>query len=982
MAVLKSTPSLSPFEADERQSEAILHDHGPMLVVAGAGTGKTTVLIRRIARLIREKHARPDEILAVTYTENAAREMRERVEAELRGIDVSALQVKTFHAYCNELLIRNGKGFGVLEDCDLWIYLRRRIRELGLNYFVRAANVSQFLHDLLDFLRRCQDELITPEKYADYVRRLESGELPIPRVSKPNDQLRDDEVLGRCKEIASVFATVERMLQEDNLGTFGHMITKAHDLLQQHESILAHERDHSRFILVDEFQDVNFAQVKIVRNLAGTGKNVFAVGDPDQAIYRFRGASSAAFGLFQHQFPSARMVVLEKNRRSTTPILRTAFALISENPPVFGQASLDYERVPLVSAREESAKKQGIDLPSPPVDAAVLTQKEVESADLISTIRQKRRSLRNNWKDFAVLYRIQSHREQLVSDLADEQIPFTIENMDVLDTPEVRDLFACLRATVSPSDAASLFRVAALPQFAIRGETLRAAMQSIPKNSTGASVATVLARIEGGEAVLEVLKRTRDEISPPDMKCDAALEIIVRRFALNRTSRPVVAVFEFVGKWQKKSITDAGNVVEFLEYMEYFPDAHGVISLAATDEDAIRLMTAHAAKGLEFDHVFILRANSSSFPCSYKEPLVEFPPELRDPDSVAESEGKVLHEQEERRLFYVAMTRARDSLTLYAQQGRGKDPTPAGFLRNLLGNSSLGRWLRPRNARALQAEIFAEEAALSRVNAWLAMAPVLDLNSRLSATAVESYSKCPLQFKLEREWHIPRKVPAAIHYGAAIHTVLRSYYDSIRRGRPIPDPDLIELFRTNLADAHIEERYQHDLYEAQGVQQLTDFLAVAHATPVPDVLHTEEPFEVRIGDAVVVGRIDRVDALANDRVAIIDYKTGKPRTQDNTDKSLQLSIYAIAAREKWGYETGRLIFYNLAENRGVVTTRDQSALKKAKSTIEQVVEDIAAKKFDPKPGFHCGFCPYRNLCPATEKRLYSPIAAKGATTRN
>src|SRR5207302_672872 len=174
-------------QPDERQREAIEHVHGPMLVVAGAGTGKTTVLTRRIAHLIREGHARPDEILALTYTDNASREMRERVELELSGTNLAPLQVCTFHAYCNNLLIRCGKNFGVLDDKDLWIYLRRHIRELHLNYFVRAANVSQFLDDLLDFIRRCQDELVGPERYQEYVRRLQCSELAIPRVTKSKD---------------------------------------------------------------------------------------------------------------------------------------------------------------------------------------------------------------------------------------------------------------------------------------------------------------------------------------------------------------------------------------------------------------------------------------------------------------------------------------------------------------------------------------------------------------------------------------------------------------------------------------------------------------------------------------------------------------------------------------------------------------------------------------------------------------------------
>src|SRR6266576_5147501 len=179
----KSTNRPAAFVPDERQREAIEHVRGPMLVVAGAGTGKTTVLTRRLARLIRDGHARPDEILALTYADNSATEMRERVQAELRGTDISGLRTTTFHAYGNELLKSSARGFGVLDDKDLWIYLRKRLPDLHLNYFVRAANVAQFLDDLLDFMRRCHDELVGPEKYTAYVCRLARSEFPVRRVS-------------------------------------------------------------------------------------------------------------------------------------------------------------------------------------------------------------------------------------------------------------------------------------------------------------------------------------------------------------------------------------------------------------------------------------------------------------------------------------------------------------------------------------------------------------------------------------------------------------------------------------------------------------------------------------------------------------------------------------------------------------------------------------------------------------------------------
>src|SRR5712692_9457389 len=984
VAVLKFIPAPRAFEPDARQREAIEHVYGPMLVVAGAGTGKTTVLTRRIARLIREHQVRPGEILAVTYTDNSAREMRERVRDELRGTDVSDLQVTTFHAYCNNLLIRCGKQFGVLDEKDLWIFLRKRLRELRLNYFVRAANVSQFLDDLLDFMRRCQDELVGPDKYAEYVRRLEGGELPIPRVCKSKDvgALTDEEVLGRCQEIASVFATVERMLHQENLGSFGHMITRAYELLQQDSELLGRERKRARFILVDEFQDANFAQVKILRKLAGEECNVFAVGDPDQAVYRFRGASSAAFGLFQRHFPEAKLVALEKNRRSTTPILRCAFALISKNPDIFpaGKGStFPYQRSPLVSAREEEAKRENRELQSVPVEAAVLTAKEVECSDLVTTIQQLHSQSRCRWKDIAVLYRQHAHRDPLAAELAEKGVPFSIENMDVMDTPEVRDLFACVGAVVSEADSASLLRVATLPQFAIDPGTLRAGIRALPRDAKEAGVALVLRQIEGGEAVLEALRRTRDEITQAGAKSRAALGIIIRRLELDGRSRPLAAVLEFVGKWEEKPITKTGEIAELLEYLNYFREARGVIPMPSPDQNAVRLITAHAAKGLEFDHVFILRANSNSFPSSYKELLVEFPPELRDPDSVAQGEGKTLHDQEERRLFYVAMTRARDSLTIYARQGKGKDATPPGFLRDLLKDPGLSRWLQKRHARAFQTDMFGEAGAsvsASRTSEWLSLAPDSNLHAKLSATAVQTYEICPLQFKLERDWRIPREAPAAMQYGAAMHRVLRIYYDSVRFQRPITDDALVELFRADLAAAGIQDRYQHELYERQGVEQLREFLSTSRRAPLPEVLHTEESFEVKMGNATVVGRIDRIDQISAGHVVITDYKTGKPQSQEDADESLQLSIYALAAREKWGYHADHLVFFNLEENSSAITRRSELQLEEAKLKVEDVAENIAAGRFDPNPGFHCSFCPYRNLCPATEKRFYRTPAAK------
>jgi ATP-dependent DNA helicase UvrD/PcrA len=972
------TSSSRPFIPDERQRQAIEHVDGPMLVVAGAGTGKTSVLTHRIEYLVREGHAQPDEILALTYTRNAAGEMRDRVRSLLGGKTVHAT---TFHDYCLDLLKRCGKDFGVLDEQDLWIYLRRRIRELHLEHFIRAANIGQFLSDLLKFVARCHDELVTPEDYQEYVERLARGEVSIPRVAKSKKVLTDSEVLGRCREIARVFSSMERWLREENLGTFSHMITRAHDVLHSDERFLSEARARARFILADEFQDANFAQIRILSRLAGPGANLFAVGDPDQGIYRFRGASSAAFELFQRSFPSTRFVVLEKNRRSTTPILRTAFAVINENPPVAAKDSSGaYQRVPLQSAREEDALRSGQKLASPPVEAVILTSRDAEGANIVSTIRDLQKKSRCKWSDFGILYRSHFHRDDVVLELAEADIPFVIESMDVSDTPEARDFFACLNAIVNSGDDVSLFRAAALPSFQVDPEQLRQVMRAIARERRDSKVvplSSALDRVKGGAVVLGAIQRAREEIRRRDAKALLAAQIIVKEFSLDLSSPILRAALYFVQEWEKKKVNKTTELRELIEYLEYFREAGGVIPLQASEgENAVRLMTVHGAKGLEFPYVFILRANSSSFPASYKETLVAFPRELRDPGSLTQADDKTMHAQEERRLFYVAMTRARDSLRIYAREGGGKnDKTPPGYIRELCSKPAIAGWFRPIPASGAQGTLYMRAGASplypaeSQSTLWLEM-PVLDgLHTRLSASAVDTYERCGLRFKLDRDWRLAAKPAAAMQYGAAIHRVLKTYFDSVRAGRPKADEELIDLFRQDLADAKIQELYQQELYESQGVVQLLEFLACARAIPATQVLHTEESFEIRIGETLVVGRIDRIDRRPDGSVAIIDYKTGKGRDQEDADQSLQLSLYAIAAREKWQYQVGALLFHNMEQNVPVVTTRSESDLIAARNRVEAAAQGIADGIFDPKTGIHCNFCAYRSLCPEKEKRI-------------
>ena len=989
------------FPLEDEQRRAVEHVHGPMLVVAGAGTGKTTVLVERIARLIQSGEAKSGEILAVTYTDNAAKVLQERVQKLLRK-KVGDLQATTFHAYCQKVLEKAKQGFGVVPEKDLYVYLRRRISELPLDHYSKAASPGQFLDALTDFFDRCHDELVEASDFARFVDGVAAGKWPPPRVvpSKQLGEVPQAELVARCREIAAVYSTVEQMLRDDGLGTFGHMILRAVQLLKADANVLARERARARFLLIDEFQDANLAQIELAQLLAGPEQNVFAVGDPDQAIYRFRGASSAAFTEFTRRFPKTKTVVLSRNWRSLPPVLNCAFGVIEGNSAIdciVDDAGNRFQRRPLLSARAMPDQGQSSLALWPEVEVVISRSDEEEAADVASEIeqllRQPGKSRASDTLRFGVLYRLHSHREALVRELTHRGIPFTVRGVNVLETAAVRDLLAALRCLTVPPDAESLFRIAALPVFSLDTETVReatyaASLRARNGETQGVSFESVLRRVPGGEEVLAGIEAARSEAQRSAMRASAAVEIVLHRFKLDPSSPAVDAFARFVEAWEQKPITRTQTVSELIEYLEFFSEGGGTVDLPADqDEDKnddegdpglVRLMTVHAAKGMEFDHVFLLRVRPSSFPIGYREKLFEFPAELRKSLS-AEGEGKAVHAEEERRLFYVGMTRARDSLRVYARPSRSrKDPRPTGLARELMESSAAAGFWRSRDAGPYGATLAAAAApasgvAASGVASWILSPPSARLASpTLSASGIETYERCPLEFKLRRDWSLPGRVSGALQFGAVMHLVLKDYYDALKAGRPRSEQQVLDFFRGSLEGVHFDDPVQRELYLRDGIRQLNRFVVLQERGEPPVVLQTERGFDMKVGKVLVRGRIDRVDQLAGIRVAIVDYKTGTARTQIDADKSLQLSIYAMAAQDLWDLAPERLVLYNVVDNSSVETRRTESQLEDARGRIHDVAEQISRGEFDPRPAYHCRRCLYRGLCPATEQDVALP----------
>ncbi len=987
-------------ELTDDQKAAVDHGEGPILVVAGAGTGKTTVLASRAVRLIEDKLADPGAILAVTYTRNSAHDLMKRIArfwmgndemASLSRVAESGLKIGTFHAYCYKLLREAGQRFELIDEKDLYVLLRRHQEELKLHYYVKAATPGEFLEGLTNFFKRCHDELRTPDDYDDYVAKLENRQIPLPRVTRgsASQAMPEDEVLGRCREIARIFRYVEDMLTAENLGTYSHVITRAIHLLRNPENsaYLERARQGAGFVLIDEFQDSNIAQIELAHLLAGDKASVFAVGDPDQAIYRFRGATGGAFDRFLRTFGIERVkrVTMSENRRSTDFILRSAYSIISHNPQITSVELPDgkrWEREALRHMRKNERE------PVSPVRIKAWETQDSEAAFVAQEISRLHDGEARSWRDFAVLYRSHLHGNALVEELLQRRIPFAVTGLDVLSTPEVRDTLAGLRAVLG-GDAVALLRVAALPVFSVDGGELRAALAA---SENGSALESTLERVPGGADVITVLAEARHRVERFQNKALTACGIVQKYFGIGSTP-DTEAFTQFVQGWSHKprQVSGDGTLSEFLEYLEYFSEIKGrVTAPEESDEetpaslemeygqspgakqtgDAVQLLTVHAAKGLEFPVVFVLKGTHPWFPSKYREDLVEFPDELRDRDSRPEEAPKEANEQEERRLFYVAMTRAEDRLVLCGKKGIGKkDPTPPGYLRELIvaGAKKIQGCIEFAFVPGtMVAKIHAESPPLPRITEWMKL-PALPrtLNRRLSASAIERYERCPLSHKLELEWKLPEEPAANLQYGAAMHSALLAHFDAVRKGRPMSADEVVAYFLCLFEKAKIEDPTQRRLYERDGPQQLRAFLQSPAATPNGRVSMVEHSFQFEVAGTSVIGRIDRVDE-DDDGYTIVDYKTGNAKSQKLADESLQLSIYALAMSATKPVK--RLVFQNLQDNTPIMTERSPDALHKAEAKIMAAASGIAAGEFEPKPGTHCIWCGYRTICPAQEVR--------------
>ncbi|HTP63571.1 MAG TPA: ATP-dependent helicase, partial [Burkholderiales bacterium] len=468
-----------PLNAEQRR--AVEHGEGPLLVVAGAGTGKTRVITERIRRLLESDASIAGEnILALTFTDKAAGEMKHRV-VKAAGERAEGVWLSTFHSFCIEKILKAANPeILALDEIDHRILLRRNIADLGLVLFRRLAEPAEFLKDFQAFFSRCQDELVTPDDYQRYVEGLRRDHERRKKSYEPGALAVAEEAVAKQEELARVYRVSDQLLRERNLYTFGAQLLQAVKLLESDADLRARLREQYRYILVDEFQDTNIAQLELLWLLAGDRQNIFAVGDDDQAIYRFRGASFGSFTIFLRRFcgisdalPSAAtasrnkaLVSLAQNYRSSKRILRVAGEMISHN-----------EKSPLLPPKDLSTEN-----PEGEKIRVVEFPGFEEEAHWVAAEIERLHEAGAKWSSFAVLYRKHAHRAQLLAALRRRGIPFVIRRSSILESTLVRDLLAWMRLLAVPANNVACARVLAAAYWGLEPRDLVRLAERAVKN--------------------------------------------------------------------------------------------------------------------------------------------------------------------------------------------------------------------------------------------------------------------------------------------------------------------------------------------------------------------------------------------------------------------------------------------------------------------------------------------------------------------
>jgi DNA helicase-2/ATP-dependent DNA helicase PcrA len=966
-----------------RQRKAVTHGDGPLLIVAGAGTGKTTVITRRIAWLIAEKRAKPSEILALTFTDRAALEMTERVD-RLVPYGYTDTVISTFHAFGDRLLRDHALEAGlsdrstVLSRAEQVIFLRERLFDLPLDRYRPLGDPTRFLHALVALISRARDEDVTPIEY-----RVAADRLAALAAASPGDAGLAEESAQQA-ELAALYEAYEGLMRAHDRLDFGDQVGLALRLLREHPSVLQAERARYRYLLVDEFQDTNYAQFELVKLLAGSPTaNVTVVGDDDQSIYRFRGAALSNILGFRAAYPKAASVVLTDNFRSRQPILDAAYRLIQHNDPERLEAREGLDKRLVARARfPREAPAAG------PIELLAFDTGSDEADAVAERVAASLRAGRHPG-DHAILVRTNRDADPILRALTMSRVPWRFSGTAGLyRQPEVRLLVSFLRAVNDPEDSISCYDLATSEVFGLDPRDVTVALNAATRRRTSLETAlrnasTPSEGVRFAPRALEVVQKLLGSLDQH------------RAMSAERTTGELLYHFVTSSGWLGRLGAEAresgeerlANVARFFEIVrrqsgllrdDRLPflvaqldtlievgDDPSTADVEPDEGDAVHVLTYHKAKGLEFPVVWMVGLVDDRFPTRSRGDQLSLPADLmREP--LPEGDH---HLAEERRLFYVGMTRAREALQLsWARDygGRAARRLSPFVLEALdLPAATPVDALRPSVAERLARHERTPVAAAAVGH--VARPSLADRPLTLSYGQVTDYLECPARYRYAHAIRIPTPASHQMAYGRALHAAVQAFHRRQMAGRPTTLDELYAELDAAWESVGYLTRQHEEARRAAAREALQRFWNEQQSDPARPVA-VEQEFAVLLGRDRLRGRYDRVDRDADGRVTITDYKSADVRDPATASRrardSLQLSIYALAYEGQHGRPPDELALHFLES--GIVGRSASSPKRLAKATeqVRAAADGIRAGEFDANPSpMRCGFCPFREICP-------------------
>lgn len=903
---------------NSRQREAVESIEGPVMVIAGPGTGKTQIITLRIANILLRTQVNPNNILALTFTEQAATEMRQRL-VHLIGTDAYKVHIHTFHAFCNELIQKNVNEFHHLlsyEPIDelTQIEIIKDFIDSNTFQFLRPhGDPSHYFHPALTAISMLKKEGVSPEKYQKSVQlwkeNFESrddlkhtkGKYKGKMKGTAIDELRH---IQQSEEFAQVYLHYQRIIREKKLYDYEDMILEVLSEFGRNEEFLATMRETYQYILVDEHQDTNDAQNRIIESLCGHDNtpNLFVVGDEKQSIFRFQGASLENFLYFQKLYPSARLIHLEDNYRSSQSILDGAFDFIQNNPKSISS------NTQLHAKAQTSNNKIQIHQ----YNSAIQEQSAI--ADMI----QKFHKQGMQFNEIAVLYRKNQDLTNLAQVFDQKGIPYHLSTHEsIFSDYFIQKILLLLRAIHSLGDdipfsrifLMDIFNVNPLEYFDVQRQstTQKISLWEMVKNKTLPS-----AMQHVGDQIIQW--KLRAENNPFNVfflevlhESHLYTQIMKQSNAFIVMQKLSVMYADIQDLQRKNHKARLDDYIKHLDLMEQ----HKVEPHSSTPNiisDRVLISTVHKSKGLEFNCVFIPnivdgywgggRSRGSLLRIPWKYISRTQTPHI--------PLGEI---EEERRLFYVAMTRAKSHLILsYSNQdATGKSTLPSQFLNEL-----------PKSILETTIHGETEGEAVKRIASQLSpssnqLKPYLlkDIqnyimdrftSNGLSVSALNNFTSCPWKYVFRNLIRIPDVKGYYLLLGTVVHSGIREYIVQLKKGRKLSTVELTSFLNSSIDRYSANDRDIEQL-KSKGSLIISSYLEQRMSTwntlreaevIVPNIFLTDGVF--------INGKIDMIEFNKDKTVNVYDFKTGKTRSRNDilgltkqADKSYfrQLTFYKL-----------------------------------------------------------------------------------------